>query len=79
MGDTVIVATGSHPFWVIQRNDLSDPPAAGVPENERATSPFGRWVEARSLQAGDITWILGGETSLISAVSGRIAHVRIGK
>jgi RHS repeat-associated protein len=78
VGGTVVVATANHPFWIIDGNDLSDrPPASGVPENERATTPFGRWVEARSLRAGDVTWLLDGETAPISAVSGTNAHVRV--
>jgi len=47
-----IEATGSHPFWVIDGDDLDQRPAVGHCEIRRSVVQ-GRWVEARNLRAGD--------------------------
>ena len=54
IGEASIEVTGNHPFWVICGTNLSSrPPALDVPESERATTPSGRWIEARGLMPGD--------------------------
>jgi hypothetical protein len=49
-----IVATGNHPFWVVEGADLANRQAAQhVPSNEQVITMSGRWIDARELRAGD--------------------------
>jgi Mg-chelatase subunit ChlD len=54
-GGFIVTATGNHPFRVIRGEGLSErPPAADVPETERASGADGCWIEARHLRVGDL-------------------------
>jgi hypothetical protein len=73
-----VEATGNHPFWVVTGGELASRPlATDAPEEERASSPFGRWVEARSLEIGDELPSLNGETISVIALSAQQEHVTV--
>ena len=49
-----VVATGNHPFWVIEGEQLGDRPiVTDLNPDERCLTMSGRWVQARHLKAGD--------------------------
>jgi hypothetical protein len=55
IGSDRIKATGGHPFWVINENDLENRPLCNcLPCTEQNLTPYGRWVYARDLQIGDV-------------------------
>jgi hypothetical protein len=66
VGDECIVATGNHPFWVVEGPNLAGRVQAHGLGSERGEA--GRWIEARCLIAGDC--LLGRE--------GAVAITRIG-
>lgn len=66
-GQTLIQATGNHPFYIVQGQLLSSrPPPVDVPAGEQNYTPRGRWVEARHLIAGDALLGKGGKLTITS-------------
>jgi hypothetical protein len=50
-----IHATGGHPIWVLQGEELEHRPLCDcLPSTEQNITPQGRWVYARDLQVNDI-------------------------
>jgi len=67
-----ISATGNHPFWVIQGEDLPTRPfPADIKENATDNIESGRWVEARDLRVGDRLRVLGDAIAVVSSLSSR--------
>jgi hypothetical protein len=55
IGDEIIDATGGHPFWVLQGDDLENRPLCDcLPDCEQEMTPQGRWVYARDLRIDDV-------------------------
>ena len=88
-GDVVTVAaggdrldaTGNHPFWVVAGEGLSaraDPHDVSSAERDairEATS--GRWVEARSLQPGDLLLLRSGATATVEELYSRQVEQKV--
>ncbi len=76
-----IESTANHPYWVVSGQNLSQrPPAADVPETERAAiaqATSGRWVQAQHLQPGDLLLIRSGQTATVEEVSARRAKLKV--
>jgi len=71
-GGHTIEGTGNHPFWVKEGTALSSRPAPrDVYSHERAMTPAGRWVEARSLRVGDALLSQNGDAVPIEAIRHR--------
>lgn len=55
MDDITIQATGNHPFFVLCGKRLASRPLPqDVPKEEQGMTEYGRWVEARDLEEGDL-------------------------
>jgi len=66
-GQTLIQATGNHPFYAVQGQRLaSRPPPVDVPAGELISTSRGRWVEARHLIPGDVLLGKGGRLTITS-------------
>jgi RHS repeat-associated protein len=74
----VIQATGNHPFWVISGGNLANRPMVGdLSKDDQTLTPFGRWVEARSIAVGDQLLLLNGGTATVSSLSERQDHLLV--
>jgi len=52
---SMIQATGNHPFYVLRGEELpSRPLPQDIPKEEQIMTGHGRWVEARALRKGDV-------------------------
>jgi hypothetical protein len=80
-GGERIEATGNHPFWVVSGEGLSvRPDPHDVPSAERDAlreSTSGRWVEARSLQAGDLLLLRSGATATVEELYSRQVEQKV--
>jgi len=75
-----IEATGNHPFWVANGKDLdARPPPSDLPVADRAAAlrVGTRWVEARSLQVGDMLLLADGRRTVIDVLSRREDRARV--
>jgi hypothetical protein len=81
VGGERIEATGNHPFWVVagdglsQRPDPHDVPAAE--RNALGEAASGRWVEARSLQPGDLLLLRSGATATVEELYSRQVEQKV--
>jgi Ca-activated chloride channel family protein len=74
-GDAEIKATGNHPFWVVKGKKIKLRPfAADLTVAERPSTPVGRWIEARSLQAGDVLRGIYGRHYKVDRVASSYQH-----
>jgi hypothetical protein len=80
-GGERIEATGNHPFWVVTGEGLSArPDPHDVPSAERDAlreSTSGRWVEARSLQPGDLLLLRSGATATVEELYSRQVEQKV--
>ena len=54
-GTEKVEATGGHPFWVIEGENLAErSPCDVLPDCEQDITPYGKWVYARHLCEGDV-------------------------
>jgi hypothetical protein len=68
-GKEIINATGGHPIWVLQGNELEHRPLCDcLPVCDQKITPDGRWVYARDLQIGDVVRSRSFGTQEISAL-----------
>ncbi|NLE38867.1 MAG: hypothetical protein GX621_12655 [Pirellulaceae bacterium] len=73
-----VQATGNHPFWVVDGDDLRGRPAAqDVYSHERDLTHNGRWVEARELRIGDQLLSVSGTRISIESLSTAHHHGRV--
>ena len=74
-GDAEIKATGNHPFWVVKGKKIKLRPfAADLTVAERPSTPSGRWIEARHLQAGDVLRGFYGRHYKVDRVASSYQH-----
>jgi hypothetical protein len=72
LAEATIRATGNHPFFVTQGDQLADRPAPiDVPNEEPGLTIRGRWVEARDLAEGDVLAGRSGQGLPVTRVSRR--------
>jgi hypothetical protein len=65
-----INATGGHPFWVLEGEELENRPLCDcLPSTEQNITPQGRWVYARDLCVGDVICSRSLGTQKISALN----------
>jgi hypothetical protein len=65
----IIDATGGHPFWVLQGEDLEHRPICDcLPACDQKITPDGRWVYARDLRIDDVVRSHSFGTQKISAL-----------
>src|SRR5690606_8387393 len=78
-----ITATGNHPFWVIDGEELADRPGVEkLPEDQQGLNPYGpssggRWTEARWLRLGDHFLTRTGKSATVSGLTIRIERVKV--
>ena len=70
-----VVATGTHPFWVVAGDQLVNRvEAVEVPDADRhPAGALGKWVAARDLEAGDVLVLRDGHAAPIEMVTVRRA------
>ncbi len=73
-----VTATGNHPFWVSEGEDLEDRPASQeVPLAEQGLLDRGRWVAARELQVGDRVPTRNGSFETVTSLSSYNDTIRV--
>jgi hypothetical protein len=69
IGDKIIDATGGHPFWVLQGEDLEHRPLCDcLPVCDQKITLDGRWGYARDLRIDDVVRSHSFDTQKISAL-----------
>ena len=72
VGDEIVEATGNHPFFVLEGDSLSSRPRPmDLPAGEPLSMDFGRWVEARDMEVGDILLGKNGRSIRVSQKKAR--------
>jgi hypothetical protein len=78
LGEIMMRATGNHPFYVLQGEQINSRPLPqDVPMVEQTVTDRGRWVEARDLKTGDTLLGRSGEGLVITAVSSRYENTEV--
>jgi RHS repeat-associated protein len=76
-----ITATGNHPFWVVEGEELAERPAVEkLPEAGRIVNPYGtggRWTEARWLRLGDHFLTRTGKSATVAGLIIRTERVKV--
>lgn len=73
-----IHATGNHPFYVTNGDQLATRPIVQtISHEERAITKHGRWVEARDLKVGDVLKNKSGEVLNIIGISKRFKKTEV--
>ena len=69
-GGDAIESTWNHPFFVVRGDQLDTRPVPGDrTTNETASTPYGRWVEARDLRTGDVLMNTNGPDVTVARAS----------
>jgi RHS repeat-associated protein len=78
VGNAVVESTGNHPVWVVSGDDLANRPTVGdLSQADQSLTPFGRWVESRSLRVGDEVFLVGGATATINSLWTTQGHLLV--
>jgi len=80
VGGTTIEATGNHPFWVASGSNLASRHVVrdvSDADREVSSAEGGRWVEARSLQPGDLLIVRNGQTATVEEIAARRAEMKV--
>src|SRR5579859_1831248 len=80
VGGTTIEATGNHPFWVASGSNLASRHVVrdvSDADREVSSAEGGRWVEARSLQPGDLLIVRNGRTATVEEIAARRVEMKV--
>jgi RHS repeat-associated protein len=75
-GGEIIVATGGHPFWVVDGEEVDNRPQVDEVAAAPSTSLHGRWVSARDLRTTDQLANRTRDPLIVEAVEGTEAWLR---